>query len=41
VEPGLPDPIARVLERCLRTDPGERYQSAREIIAELRGGSVG
>jgi serine/threonine-protein kinase len=41
VEPGLPDPIARVIERCLRKDPGERYQSAREIIAELRGGSVG
>ncbi len=41
LEPGLPDPIARVIERCLRKDPAERYQSAREIIAELRGGSGG
>jgi len=39
VEPGLPDPIARVIERCLRKDPAERYQSARDIIAELRGGT--
>lgn len=41
LEPGLPDPIARVIERCLRKDPAERYQSAREIIAELRGGAGG
>jgi hypothetical protein len=25
-----------VIERCLRKDPEERYQSAREILAELR-----
>jgi tetratricopeptide (TPR) repeat protein len=37
LEPGLPDPIARIIERCLRKDPADRYQSAREIIAELRG----
>ena len=36
LEPELPEPIARLIERCLRKDPAERYQSAREILAELR-----
>jgi eukaryotic-like serine/threonine-protein kinase len=36
VEPGLPDLLAGIIERCLRKDPEERYQSAREILAELR-----
>jgi len=34
--PELPDAIATIIERCLRKDPAERYQSAREILAELR-----
>jgi tetratricopeptide (TPR) repeat protein len=36
LEPGLPDAISALIERCLRKDPAERYQSAREILAELR-----
>jgi serine/threonine-protein kinase len=34
--PELPDLLARVILRCLRKDPAERYQSAREILAEIR-----
>jgi tetratricopeptide (TPR) repeat protein len=34
--PDLPDLIHGVIERCMRKDPAERYQSAREILAELR-----
>ena len=29
-----------MIERCLRKDPEERYQSAREILAELRSRRV-
>jgi tetratricopeptide (TPR) repeat protein len=36
LEPELPDLLAGVIERCLRKDPDERYQTAREILAELR-----
>jgi tetratricopeptide (TPR) repeat protein len=36
IEPELPDLLAGIIERCLRKDPEERYQSAREILAELR-----
>jgi eukaryotic-like serine/threonine-protein kinase len=32
----LPELLVRIIERCLRKDPSERYQSAREILAELR-----
>lgn len=32
----LPDVLVRIIERCLRKDPADRYQSAREILAELR-----
>ena len=39
-EPDLPDLLAGVIERCLRKDPEERYQSAREILAELRSASL-
>jgi tetratricopeptide (TPR) repeat protein len=34
--PELPEPLHQVIARCMRKDPGERYQSAREILAELR-----
>ena len=36
LEPELPDLLAAIIGRCLRKDPAERYQSAREILAELR-----
>jgi tetratricopeptide (TPR) repeat protein len=32
----LPDTLVRIIDRCLRKDPSERYQSAREILAELK-----
>ena len=34
--PELPETLYRIIERCMRKDPGERYQSAREILSELR-----
>ena len=36
LEPELPEALAAMIDRCLRKDPAERYQSAREILAELR-----
>jgi serine/threonine protein kinase/tetratricopeptide (TPR) repeat protein len=35
LNPDVPDYVARVILRCLETDPYRRYQSAREIIADL------
>jgi tetratricopeptide (TPR) repeat protein len=34
--PELPEALYRIIERCMLKDPGERYQSAREILSELR-----
>ncbi|MGH0028329.1 MAG: protein kinase domain-containing protein [Myxococcota bacterium] len=34
--PDLPPLLHGVIERCMRKDPGERYQSARDILTELR-----
>jgi tetratricopeptide (TPR) repeat protein len=34
--PLLPEPIASVIERALRTAPADRYQTAAEMIADLR-----
>jgi tetratricopeptide (TPR) repeat protein len=36
VNPAVPALIATIIGRCLRKDPGERYPSAREILAEVR-----
>jgi tetratricopeptide (TPR) repeat protein len=36
INPEVPEVLAGIIERCLRKDPAERYQSAREILAELR-----
>ncbi len=38
--PDLPDALAGVILRCLQKDPAHRYQSARELLAEVRGGSI-
>jgi len=36
VNPNLPLPLARIITRCLQKAPDDRYQSTREILAELR-----
>ncbi|MEM7408624.1 MAG: protein kinase [Myxococcota bacterium] len=41
IDAEVPDGIAKVVEKCLRKDPAERYQSAREILTDLRQLSEG
>jgi len=36
IHPEVPALLAEIVARCLRKDPAERYQSAREILAEVR-----
>jgi len=36
LRPDLPAPLSAIVERCLEKDPGNRYQSAGEILAEVR-----
>ncbi|MEE2672971.1 MAG: protein kinase [Myxococcota bacterium] len=36
LQPTLPAALARVINRCLLKDPAQRYQSAREILDEVR-----
>jgi hypothetical protein len=36
VAPELPAPVAAVIERCLRKPEAERYQTARELLADLQ-----
>jgi tetratricopeptide (TPR) repeat protein len=36
LQPELPEALAKVINRCLLKDPALRYQSAREIIDEVR-----
>lgn len=38
VNPALPDYVARVIMHCLEKDPAKRYQSAKEILADLDAG---
>jgi len=38
VNPALPDYVARVIMHCLERDPSNRYQSAKEILADLDAG---
>ncbi len=37
LRPDLPESLVAIIERCLQKDPGQRYQSAREILADVRG----
>jgi hypothetical protein len=37
---GVPANVSEAVERCLRKDPEERYQSTREIIASLKAGAT-
>ncbi|HVH19467.1 MAG TPA: protein kinase [Myxococcota bacterium] len=41
VVPDLPPVLAQIIDRCMRKDPDERYQNAREILAELRAAPIG
>jgi eukaryotic-like serine/threonine-protein kinase len=36
VKADVPALVAEIVARCLMKDPGARYQSAREILAEVR-----
>src|SRR5690606_20420699 len=36
VNPEVPPLLAGIVARCLRKEPAERYQSAREILAQVR-----
>ncbi|CAG0956726.1 eukaryotic-like serine/threonine-protein kinase [Myxococcaceae bacterium] len=38
---GMPELLARIILRCLQKDPDLRYQSTREILAEVRSLGVG
>jgi TolB-like protein len=38
VNPALPDYVARVIMHCLEKDPANRYQSAKDILADLDAG---
>jgi tetratricopeptide (TPR) repeat protein/TolB-like protein/predicted Ser/Thr protein kinase len=38
VNPELPDNVARTIMHCLEKDPADRYQSAKEILADLDAG---
>jgi serine/threonine-protein kinase len=38
VNPALPDYISRVIMHCLEKEPANRYQSAKEILADLDAG---
>jgi tetratricopeptide (TPR) repeat protein len=40
IVPDLPDALATVILRCLQKDPAHRYQSVRELLAELRRSSL-
>jgi serine/threonine-protein kinase len=37
----VPELLARIIGRCLRKDPAERFQSTREILAEVQAGVSG
>ncbi len=36
LKPDLPEVLSSIVERCLEKDPANRYQSAREILTEVR-----
>jgi tetratricopeptide (TPR) repeat protein len=36
LNPALPDGLSTIITRCLQKDPGARFQTAREILTEIR-----
>src|SRR5580704_8180257 len=38
LNPSLPEYVARIIMHCLEKDPANRYQSAKEILADLEAG---
>ena len=36
LRPDLPAPLVRIVDRCLRKDPAQRYSATRELLNELR-----
>jgi tetratricopeptide (TPR) repeat protein/predicted Ser/Thr protein kinase len=40
LRPELPSTLAAIIERCLEKDPANRFQSAKEILAEVRASIV-
>jgi tetratricopeptide (TPR) repeat protein len=41
LRPDLPATLSDIVERCLEKDPGSRFQSAREILVEVRNSLAG
>jgi len=41
LRPDLPEPLPAIVTRCLAKDPADRYQSAREVLAKIRGALAG
>jgi len=41
LRPELPEHLVAIVERCLEKDPARRFQSAREILAEVKGALAG
>jgi tetratricopeptide (TPR) repeat protein len=41
LRPDLDSPLSEIVERCLQKDPGNRYQSASEILDEVRQSLAG
>ena len=39
--PDLPPVIVKIIAKCMKKDPEQRYQSARDLLAELRANPVG
>jgi tetratricopeptide (TPR) repeat protein len=35
LEPSVPEPVERIVARCLEPDPGKRYQTVAELVADL------
>ena len=41
IDPGVPELLVDIIMRCMKKDPSERFQSAREILAQLKASLTG